>query len=62
MVPVKTEDDIMLEGKTQAPLEWPQSIALALVVFEKKICNPEKARKAWKRHRLKIRKSDRRQR
>lgn len=28
----------MLEGKTQTPLEWPQSVALAAVGFEKKIC------------------------
>lgn len=26
----------MLEGKTQTPLEWPQSVALAAVGFEKK--------------------------
>ena len=48
MAPVKTEDDIMLEGKTQTTLEWPQSVALAVVVFEKNICNPGKHKKAGK--------------
>ena len=38
----------MLEGKTQTTLEWPQSVALAVVVFDKKICNPGKRKKAGK--------------